>query len=247
MDMPGVSAEKFQAVVDRVPATVPEVIAQQAELQSLLEAAAPAAPVTGLAYFNYLYKVITETVLSALGDGSFVQPEFLSVLDVEFAKRYFSALSAWGNRPLAAPRAWGVLLERGYRPDISAMQFAVAGVNAHINFDLAFSVVNTFTALGIDFDEGCRADYQYVNQIFHVRIPTLKDYLENTFWARLDDLGGQWDDWLEDRTVVMTRDRAWKLARRIWAVRHLPEEVARASHRLDRSISLIGRGLLVHV
>jgi hypothetical protein len=250
MDMPAVSTDKFLAIVDREPTTIPEVIAQQGVLQDLLESAAhaaPAQPVTGLAYFNYLYKIITETVLQALNDGHFSRPEFMIRLDVEFAKRYFAALASWAREPDVPPRAWAVLLDRCYDSEITAMQFAVAGVNAHINFDLAFSVVSTFEHLGIDFDEGYRADYKYLNTIFHDRIPDLKEHLENAFWAKVDDLGGQWDDRLEDFAVVITRELAWYSARRIWPDRNSPEVTARESRRMDRFASMIGRGLLVHL
>jgi Family of unknown function (DUF5995) len=247
MDMPAVSTEKFLAIVDRVPTTIPEVIAQQSDLQDLLERAAPAEPVTGLAYFNYLYKIITQTVLDALNGGRFRRPEFLAMLDVEFAKRYFAALSAAAREPGAAPRAWAVLLDRAYEKEITAMQFAVAGVNAHINFDLAFSVVSTFVNLGTGFDEGCRADYQYVNDIFHDRIPDLKEHLENAFWAKVDDLGGQWDDRLEDYAVVISRELAWHSARRVWPDRDSPVAMERESRRMDRFAAIIGRGLLVRL
>ena len=64
--------------------------------------------------------------------------------------------------PSKTPRAWLPLFERRARRDIAPLQFAVAGMNAHINRDLPVALVDTCRALGLDLRDGSpeHADYR---------------------------------------------------------------------------------------
>jgi hypothetical protein len=59
----------------------------------------------------------------------------MSQLDVTFAGLYFDAVEAAGD-PAAVPLAWRPLIEERGQPAIEPIQFALAGMNAHINHDL---------------------------------------------------------------------------------------------------------------
>jgi hypothetical protein len=240
--------DQILKVAERVPTTVPEVIQQQLDLQEVLRAnAKPAGGVCGLAYFNYLYRIITEAVLQDLREDRFTKPEFLERLDVEFARRYFQALAAWSRDPAWAPRSWAILLDQADNQKITALQFAVAGVNAHVNFDLALSLIAAFRHLGMEFDEGCRDDYDHINEIFRLKIRGLRDDLQNTFWDTVDRLLGEVDDWLDDMIVIATRGIAWRTAHRIWPHRHDPAEMVKETRRLDFVASMLGRGMLMRM
>src|SRR5829696_5160802 len=89
-------------------------------------------PADGVACFNHLYLAVTKAVDGRVATAGFVDPAFLSALDVTFAKLYFKAVGAApaGRKP---SRAWRPLFEQRRRQRIAPIQFALAGMNAHIN------------------------------------------------------------------------------------------------------------------
>ncbi|MDQ4117323.1 MAG: DUF5995 family protein, partial [Actinomycetota bacterium] len=150
------------------PDDVPGVVDMLRRLQPVLEGG-PRGAEDGVACFNVLYERVTAEVLEQLQDpdqGLFRDPEFLARLDVEFARRYFAALRADATGG-AAPRAWKVLFDRRDHPDTGPMEFAVCGVNAHVNYDLAPAVVRTCTVLGRrELGNAEHHDHQAVNAVF---------------------------------------------------------------------------------
>ena len=70
----------------------------------------------------------------------------MSELDVVFAYRDFAAVDSLSGPPSAVPVAWRPLLAARAVVGIEPIQFALAGMNAHINVDLPMAVVATCTA-----------------------------------------------------------------------------------------------------
>lgn len=68
--------------------------------------------------------------------ATFEDPAFLATLDVVFANLYFAALAAALDDVDAAPAAWRPLLLQRHDAGIARIQFALAGMSAHINRDL---------------------------------------------------------------------------------------------------------------
>ncbi len=69
-------------------------------------------------------------------------------LDVIFAGLYFLAVvDSLGSQ--SVPSAWSALFEARYRTGIDRIQFALAGMNAHINHDLALALLATDADLNI--------------------------------------------------------------------------------------------------
>ena len=101
----------------------------------------------GVACFNHLYLEVTKAVDGQVATAGFADPAFLGALDVTFAGLYFAAVddAAAGRKP---SRAWAPLFEARGRTGIAPIQFALAGMNAHINHDLPIALVKTFEALG---------------------------------------------------------------------------------------------------
>jgi hypothetical protein len=93
------------------------------------------APVDGLECFNRMYLDVTVQVNNRIGQGFFADPAFMTELDVTFANLYFAAADTAGT-PGAVPLAWRPLVERRATAGIEPIQFALAGMNAHINHDL---------------------------------------------------------------------------------------------------------------
>ena len=121
----------------------------------------------GVKWFNRLYLRVTVSVGAAVGGATFNDAAFLALLDVVFANLYFSALAAASAGIGAAPPAWRPLLQARNAPGIARIQFALAGMNAHINRDLPDGIVQSFLALGGDpiIDELREQDFDSVNDI----------------------------------------------------------------------------------
>jgi hypothetical protein len=204
----------------------------------------------GVSCFVRLYLAVTEGVATKLAGLTFHDPRFLSRLDVVFADLFFNALEANRADPKRASRAWAPLFDLRSRRGIAPLQFALAGMNAHINRDLPLALVSTCRELGIPPAEGSpqHADFLRVNGVLAAVETTVKNqYL--TGWLRtldrlvhrvdrLDDVVAMWN-------VARARDAAWANAEALWAIRDDAEVTAHYLDALDRSVGLAGRGLLV--
>jgi hypothetical protein len=209
-------------------------------MQALL---APLAPADGVACFTRLYLSVTEGVAARLAGVVFDDPVFLARLDVRFAELFFTAV----ERP---PPAWRPLFESRGRKGIEPLQFALAGMNAHINRDLPVALVATCEELGVELEEGSaqHADYVRVNNVLAtVEAQVKQQYVPHRLrWLDrllhrcdgLDDVVAMWD-------VARARDAAWTNAEALWALRREQALAARFLDTLDRTVGLAGRGLLV--
>jgi hypothetical protein len=89
----------------------------------------------GLKWFNWLYLQVTEAVESRIVAGGFNDPTWLAELDVQFDRLYFDALaSSLSGQP--TPDCWQALFQSRRQAQTARIQFAMAGINAHINHTL---------------------------------------------------------------------------------------------------------------
>src|SRR5260370_27839905 len=146
------------AAVQADPQSIPDV------LQSLLCIDTTCVDGDGLKWFNWLYLQVTQAVEAQVAAGGFTDPAWLAQLDIQFARLYFSALKSW-LAGQAAPTCWQVLLNDRNQPEIARIQFALAGINAHINHDLPEAIVATCQVSGTTPDHaGARhGDYTALN------------------------------------------------------------------------------------
>jgi hypothetical protein len=225
-------------------ATVADVVAR-------LEAIEGSAPRSdGVACFARLYREVTQGVERELRGRTPGDPRFVERLDVRFASLFFDALDAFGRDPGSAPRAWAPLFEARARRGIAPLQFALAGMNAHINRDLPVALVDTCTELGLGLaDESVEhRDYEQVNVVLaRVEARVKQSYLTGPLavldrilhrWRRIDDVVAMWD-------VARARDAAWTNAQALRALGGQPELADAFLRTLDRTTGLAGRGLLV--
>jgi len=199
----------------------------------------------GVGCFTRLYLDVTRSVQERLGEATFANPAFLARLDVVFATLYLEAFDTLSSDPDRVPRAWAPLFEERGRHGIAPLQFALAGMNAHINRDLPVALVACWKELGQSATD--QADFERVNDVLaHVEGKVKEQYLGGPLRLldrllhrvhRIDDVVAMWD-------IRRAREAAWVNAEALWALRGDQQLVANYLAVLDRSVGLASRGLL---
>jgi hypothetical protein len=176
----------------------------------------------GLACFNRMYLAVTQTVDSDLGQGFFADPAFMTTLDVTFANLYFAAAQTVGTAA-AVPEAWRPLLELRGAAGIEPIQFALAGMNAHINHDLPVAVASTCAELGTAPSEGTHlADFQKVDALLDAAEQAVRMSFESALELAVDDHLRAVDNLVACWAINSARDLAWRNALVLWELRGDP-------------------------
>jgi len=201
----------------------------------------------GLACFNRMYLEVTRQVNAGLGQGFYDDPAFMTQLDVTFAGLYFSAADAAAD-PAAAPLAWRPLMEQRANAEIEPVQFALAGMNAHINHDLPLAVVATCAALASSPEAGAHyADYQKVDQLLDAAEQSVRQSFESAPELAVDRHLAAVNSLIANWTINSARDLAWNNSLLLWAVRGDPIARGLLADSLAASAALSSRLLLVTV
>ena len=119
-------------------------------------------------------------------------------------------------------------------------------MNAHINHDLPFALVETWTALRVEPDRRgvLYQDFVRVNGLLEAAEGRVKADFAHGAVEHLDRSFGNVDDVLTMWKISRARDAAWANAETLWALRAVPEVRAEFASALDRLVGFAGRGLL---
>jgi hypothetical protein len=233
-----------QRLLAIVTAQPPAAVAGVLAWMHALDEALPAED--GLRWFNWLYLQVTERVAADSAAQRFRDGSWLERLDVAFANLYFDALRSWLTDPVRCPRAWVPLFDSRRRTGIDRLQFAVAGMNAHINRDLAVAIVHLCVVDGLGPDRaGPRhADYVQVNDLLEAVEVAAAAALATGLLAHIARLGSA-DDQLAMWKVREARNAAWTHAEVLWQLRGSPALASQYLTAVDRMAGFAGRGLLL--
>jgi hypothetical protein len=167
----------------------------------------------GVACFNYMYLRVTEEVHRSR--ASFASPAFVERLAVIFAEFYLQAYDA-ATPGAWISKAWAPLFEERNAGGVSPVQFALAGMNAHINNDLPWALLQAWEEAGITpADELPEyADFQRVNVILSHVATEVRATLESGLWRWLDRILGRYDDLVANVVIAKARTDAWRRAER---------------------------------
>ncbi|MFI5945400.1 DUF5995 family protein [Streptomyces uncialis] len=197
-------------------------------------------PDDGVAVFNRLYLTVTEAIGRDIDGGGFADRRAAVTLDVRFAERYLAAVDtvAAGGR---APACWRPLFQLRGHPGVRPVQFALAGVNAHIGHDLALAVVDACHGLGCE-PADLEDEFERVGELLALLEERVREELMPgpDVLELADPLTHLMASWSLDRA----RDAAWAAARGLWALRGLPSLAAETAVRLDSAVGLVSRFLL---
>lgn len=202
-------------------------------------------PGDGVRHFNRMYLQVTELVRARLSDGYFADPQLMERLDVVFAQLYLDTVTA-DRRGQLLPQCWEPLFESRSVP-LAPVQFAVAGMNAHINHDLAVAVVTACEQLGRDpRSRRVREDYDRVNAL----LAQVHEEVRRSFVRSLPEVESELSPLLTlmgSWSVTRARDAAWVNAEVLWTLRDVPELREEFRVNLCRTVGMAGRTLLVQV
>jgi hypothetical protein len=207
--------------------------------------AAPLDAADGVARFNELYLAVTRAVAVDTAGDTFESPGFISRLDVVFADMYFAAVDdSLGGRTI--PKAWAPLFEKRHAKGIAPLQFAIAGMNAHINHDLALALVSTSKELGITLerDSPQHRDYVSVDAVLQRVQDEIKERFTTGIVKDVDHTFGRVDDMVANWSVGRARDNAWTQAQTLAALGGMPPLRKQFELALARNVGFAGRALL---
>jgi len=225
----------------RAIATLEQVVARMGTLEAELRLG------DGVRYFNALYLEVTREVVRAMSAGEFEDPRFLERLAVSFSNAYFRAVDDSVRVPATGiSRAWAPLFASRYDRRVAPIQFALAGMNAHINYDLPIGVRDTCLALDVTPQDGTpqHRDFVRLNNTLQAVQERVKPWLTPGLLGVIDRAFGRLDDVVAGFSVARARDAAWIHAQTLWSVREDQSLVSSYLLTLDRTVGFAGRGLL---
>ncbi|MBK6622254.1 MAG: hypothetical protein IPG32_15740 [Saprospirales bacterium] len=204
----------------------------------------------GRASFLGCYCLMTENMLSAVEQGEFRDNSWMRNFIDHFAAYYLRGFEKYEKDKERAPKVWVLAHDHAARDSCATIQKLLLGVNAHINFDLALTVVDLLGPEWAELDEDQRsirfADYCHVNEIIGETIDKVQDQILETDsrgMELLDTYLGRLDEWLISRLIRAWRSEVWEQA---GAMLVATEEAQRAGQisALEEKTLLRGEAIL---
>lgn len=169
--------------------------------------------------FLKCYGMMTANMVSALDQGQFIDKDWVHVLLEHFADYYFRALDSYQQLETASPRVWQIAFKAASQPDLQLVQHLMLGVNAHINYDLVYAVVDLLAPEWKDLSPESKTarhqDYCLVNEIIRETIDVVQDDIlekDNQVMQLLDLALLNLDEWMIGQFVKNWRDQVWSQA-----------------------------------
>jgi Family of unknown function (DUF5995) len=235
------------ASVETAPQTVADVLWLLEDIQTVCAAG------DGLRWFNGLYLQVTQAVqaraaLQGTGSGGFADPAWIASLDVVFANFYFAAVKSSLSGE-ATPGCWQAMFAVRNDPAIARIQFAMAGMNAHINHDLPQAVVAACRGSGAPPQHGTAhySDFTAINATLDGLIDAAKETLNVRLLGDALPPVSRLEDTLAAWSVSAARESAWNNAELMWNLAGAPLISATFLDTLDGFTAVGSKALLVPV
>lgn len=230
------------AAVQASPQSIAEVVSV---LESIEDECADG---DGLKWFNWLYLQVTRAVQTRASSGDFTDPAWIAALDIRFAGFYFAAVRS-SLSGQTTPGCWQALFDQRNQPMIARIQFAISGINAHINHDLPQAIVAVCQASNQAPQHGTAHYNDYTT--LNATLDSLIDVAKQTLRVRLlgDALPpvSTLEDSLGAFSVSAAREAAWNNAELLWHLCGEPVLSANFLDTLDGLTAVASKALLVPV
>ena len=233
----------LSTVTSNPPVNIDEVIQVMQQLDAML------AETDGLKWFNLLYLKVTQQVRDNPPSSGWNDAVWLTRLDVIFANLYFNAIAdSLNGNPV--PSSWQALFEARQRTDADRIQFALAGMNAHINHDLALALLQLDNEMHKGFATTTpeHQDFENVNGLLEGVLPIALQFLAAGagILGQIAQDTGKIGRLLAIWNVRKARDLAWNFGERLQS-HPIPFEQKSLLAIQDDFTGAIGRLLLVHL
>ena len=236
---PSIDQKLLQIVAEPKPGTTDQVVDRINRLDVVLPSN------DGLKWFNWLYLLATKAVINSPPAGGWENPDWVMRLDVVFANFYFAAIESIFRGTAKTPKSWRALFEARHRTNVCRIQFALAGMNAHINHDLSLALLETDSEFGItpDTSSAEHKDFKQVNNILALALPEALHTLAIGILGEIVQDTGNIPKLLAVWDVQVARDFAWDFAGHLRSLNGFRRDFALAAQ--DQATGVIGRSLLV--
>jgi hypothetical protein len=200
----------------QLPTTVAGAIQEMHRIDGALE------PSDGVHVFNAVYLRVTERIGRLLEEGlAFDDGPGMADLDTRFAGLWLAAYDAAASGRHVA-KAWAPLFS-SRRLGLLPIQFALAGMNTHIEHDLALAVVRSCEARGTTPDHPTvLADFLRINEVLADTEAEIRRSFLDELGQALDDELGPVAHLVSSWSIEKARDVALLHARTIWELRRTP-------------------------
>lgn len=162
-------------------------------------------------YHMMTWNILKETHEQSFDDNAWV----VSLMDV-FAGYYFRAIELSDNST-SAPVPWQLAFRAAVDPHTNVFQNLVLGVNAHINFDLMFALVDLLQPEWAYADPQQRKkryrDHCRVNEVIYHTIDAVQDQVIERYekrWGLVDRVLGPVDEWAISWLISRWREEVWQ-------------------------------------
>jgi hypothetical protein len=234
-------ARLLQIVNSSAPAAIGDVLGVMQSIDGLLPSS------DGLKWFNKLYLMVTQQIDLKPPPNGWEDATWLTRLAVVFANFYFKAIAdALEQNPNVAS-SWQALFEARNKTGVDRIQFALTGMNAHINHDLALALLRTNDELHMTpaLQSPEHDDYQHVNGLLEQVLPSALNLLAAGIVGELAQDTGKVGRLLAIWNVRAARDLAWNFAGHLRNLEGASRDFALEAQ--DRLSGVIGRTLLLPV
>ncbi len=228
MPLPNVDTRLLPATIDGVLEELDRVVDECRRTRSRL------------GYFAVLYRGVTAEVQRGIAGGRFVDGARMERLDVLFAGRYLDAL--WRQRAgQETTRSWALAFRAAATWPPVVLQHLLAGMNAHINLDLAIAAARTSPGAQLP---GLERDFREITTLLDGMIESVQQRLNRISpWSGLlDALAGREDERLAAFGLSATRGTAWQAAQLLAA--ETPAGFDAQVALQDRIVEQLGRRIL---
>ena len=235
----GVDARLLEIVSSAKPTTIGDVVAVMQSIDGVLPGN------DGLKWFNRLYMMVTQEIDAQAPASGWKDAEWLTRLDVVFAGFYFAAIASELGGSAATASSWQALFEARNRVGIDRIQFALAGMNAHINHDLALALLKTDEQMHLTptLASPEHDDYEQVNSLLAKVLPMALNFLAADVAGELAQDTGKVGRLLAIWNVSAARDLAWNFADHLRSLGGVSRDTALDAQ--DQLSGVIGRSLLL--
>ncbi len=198
------------------------------------------------AIFLNCYALMTQNMFAALGEGRFRDPAWVVRLLSRFSDYYFAALEAYERQDTAIPTVWQLAHDAAAQSHLFSAQHLFLGVNAHINYDLALTVVELlgpiWPTLSPEQRQLYQQDFDHVNVIIKETTDQVQDEVlerHDRIMAWMDLVSGPLDEWFIGWLITGWRDEVWQ---RAVAMMACADAAAQESLRLELEKASLVRG-----